>query len=204
MPMYKLVMLGVGGVGKSCLTIQLVNKYFTYEYNPTIENSFRKQLTVDDETCLLEILDTAGQEEYLAMRDQHISQGQGFVLVYAVDNRNTFDQLPQLYNSITRVKESDAAPCVIMGNKADMTDKKVQAQEGKDMAKKLGNSPFFETSAKTRLNVEEGFSQLVRQIRRTEQRSSTPAPEPDKETGEVPAKPVKGSKDKKKSACIIV
>ena len=67
---YKLVVVGGGGVGKSALTIQLIQNHFVDEYDPTIEDSYRKQVTIDEETCLLDILDTAGQEEYSAMRDQ--------------------------------------------------------------------------------------------------------------------------------------
>ena len=67
---YKLVVVGGGGVGKSALTIQLIQNQFVTEYDPTIEDSYRKQVTIDEETCCLDILDTAGQEEYSAMRDQ--------------------------------------------------------------------------------------------------------------------------------------
>jgi GTPase KRas protein len=82
---YKLVIVGGGGVGKSALTIQLIQNHFIDEYDPTIEDSYStfyqkfslltsvgKQVTIDDETCLLDILDTAGQEEYSAMRDQYM------------------------------------------------------------------------------------------------------------------------------------
>jgi small GTP-binding protein len=61
---YKLVVVGGGGVGKSALTIQLINHHFMDEYDPTIEDSYRKQVEIDQETCLLDILDTAGQEEF--------------------------------------------------------------------------------------------------------------------------------------------
>lgn len=70
---YKMVIVGGGGVGKSALTIQLVQNHFVDEYDPTIEDSYMKQVTMDDETCLLDILDTAGQEEYSALRDHVIS-----------------------------------------------------------------------------------------------------------------------------------
>ena len=59
---YKLVVVGAGGVGKSALTIQLIQNHFVDEYDPTIEDSYRKQVVIDGETCLLDILDTAGQE----------------------------------------------------------------------------------------------------------------------------------------------
>ena len=66
-----------GGVGKSALTIQLIQNHFVDEYDPTIEDSYRKQVVIDGETCLLDILDTAGQEEYSAMRDQYMRTGEG-------------------------------------------------------------------------------------------------------------------------------
>ena len=73
---YKIVVVGGGGVGKSALTIQLIQNQFVTEYDPTIEDSYRKQVTIDEETCLLDILDTAGQEEYSAMRDQVGARGE--------------------------------------------------------------------------------------------------------------------------------
>jgi GTPase KRas protein len=74
--------LGDGGVGKTALTIQLCSNHFVEEYDPTIEDSYRKQVVIDDESCLLEILDTAGQEEFTALRDQWIRDCEGFVLIY--------------------------------------------------------------------------------------------------------------------------
>ena len=73
---YKLVVLGGGGVGKSALTIRLVTDNFLDEYDPTIEDSYRKQVMIDDETALLDILDTAGQEEFSSMQDQWMRDGQ--------------------------------------------------------------------------------------------------------------------------------
>jgi small GTP-binding protein len=61
---YKLVVVGGGGVGKSALTIQFIQSHFVDEYDPTIEDSYRKQCVIDDEVALLDVLDTAGQEEY--------------------------------------------------------------------------------------------------------------------------------------------
>src|SRR5438128_9220601 len=89
---YKLVIVGGGGVGKSALTIQLIQNHFIDEYDPTIEDSYRKQVTIDDNTSLLDILDTAGQEEYSAMRDQYMRTGEGFLLVYAITSRASFEE----------------------------------------------------------------------------------------------------------------
>ena len=82
-----------GGVGKSALTIQLIQNHFVDEYDPTIEDSYRKQVEVDGQQCMLEILDTAGTEQFTAMRDLYMKNGQGFVLVYSITAQSTFNDL---------------------------------------------------------------------------------------------------------------
>jgi len=162
---YKLVIVGGGGVGKSALTIQLIQNHFIDEYDPTIEDSYRKQVTIDDETCLLDILDTAGQEEYSAMRDQYMRTGQGFLCVYAITSRTSFEEVSSFREQILRVKDADKVPLVICGNKCDLeAERQVSKNEGQELAKSF-ESPFMETSAKARINVEESFFQLVREIR---------------------------------------
>ncbi|KAF5285164.1 hypothetical protein FQA39_LY16752 [Lamprigera yunnana] len=74
---YKIVVLGSGGVGKSALTVQFVQGIFVEKYDPTIEDSYRKQVEVDGQQCMLEILDTAGTEQFTAMRDLYMKNGQG-------------------------------------------------------------------------------------------------------------------------------
>lgn len=166
MGLYKLVILGEGGVGKSALTIQFTQSHFITEYDPTIENSYSKQVNIDDELCMLNILDTAGQEEYAAMRDQYIRSGQGFILVYSINARGTFQSLASFHEQILRVKDEDSFPVVIFGNKCDLErEREVPFDEAKKWADSIG-APFFETSAKNRINVEDGFHQLVREIKR--------------------------------------
>ena len=163
---YKLVIVGGGGVGKSALTIQLIQNHFIDEYDPTIEDSYRKQVTIDNETCLLDILDTAGQEEYSAMRDQYMRTGQGFLCVYAITSRSSFDEITSFREQILRVKDQDKVPMVLSGNKCDLeSERQVTTAEGQDLAKSFA-CPFFETSAKARINVEEAFYDLVREIRK--------------------------------------
>eukprot|EP00127_Corallochytrium_limacisporum_P000524 Clim_evm26s15 gene=Clim_evmTU26s15 len=163
---YKLIVVGGGGVGKSAMTIQLVQNHFVDEYDPTIEDSYRKQTTVDDETCLLDILDTAGQEEYSAMRDQYMRTGEGFLLIYSITSRQSFDDIAHFRDQILRVKDADEVPMLLAGNKKDLENERVvPTNEGRELAKKYG-LPFMETSAKTRENVEDSFFTLVREIRR--------------------------------------
>lgn len=161
---YKLVVVGGGGVGKSAITIQLIQSHFVDEYDPTIEDSYRKACTVDNEEVILDILDTAGQEEYLAMREQYMRTGEGFLLVYAINSKNSLDELQVFYEQIQRVKDSDSVPVLVVGNKCDLeVERQVSYEEGLAFAKSL-NCPFLETSAKQRINVEEAFYGLVRNI----------------------------------------
>ena len=104
---YRIVVLGGGGVGKSALTIRLVTDNFLDEYDPTIEDSYRKQVMVDKETALLDILDTAGQEEFSSMQDQWMRDGKGFLLVYNITARNTFEEVSVLYDKILRSKDQE-------------------------------------------------------------------------------------------------
>jgi len=166
---YKVVVLGGGGVGKSALTIRLVTDNFLDEYDPTIEDSYRKQVMIDDETALLDILDTAGQEEFSSMQDQWMRDGQGFLLVYSIIDRPSFDEVTSLKEKILRTKDMDKVPIVLVGNKCDMKDEReVEYIEGADLAKGWGCS-FFETSAKIKLNNEACFFELVREIRKTKE-----------------------------------
>ena len=65
------------------------------EYDPTIEDSYRKQVVIDGETCLLDILDTAGQEDYAVIRDNYIRSGQAFLCVFSVSERSTFEEMEE-------------------------------------------------------------------------------------------------------------
>ncbi|SCV05707.1 LANO_0H13410g1_1 [Lachancea nothofagi CBS 11611] len=162
---YKLVVVGGGGVGKSALTIQLIQSHFVDEYDPTIEDSYRKQVVIDDKVSILDILDTAGQEEYSAMREQYMRTGEGFLLVYSVTSRTSFDELMTYYQQILRVKDADYVPVFLVGNKSDLDDERqVSYEEGVSLAKQF-NAPFRETSAKQALYVEDSFYGLVRLVR---------------------------------------
>lgn len=173
---YKLVVVGGGGVGKSCLTIQFIQSHFVEEYDPTIEDSYRKQCVIDDEVALLDVLDTAGQEEYGAMREQYMRTGEGFLLVYSITSRNSFEEISTFYQQILRVKDMDQFPVIIVANKCDLEyERQVGMNEGRDLAKHFG-CKFIETSAKQRINVDEAFTNLVREIRKYNKEQQTGRP----------------------------
>jgi len=160
----KLVVLGSGGVGKSAMTVQFVQGIFVEKYDPTIEDSYRKLVEIDGNQYMLEILDTAGTEQFTAMRDLYMKNGQGFVLAYSIIAQSTFNDLPDLRDQILRVKDTDKVPMVVVGNKCDLSDQRIiTTEQGNALATKFG-AVFIEASAKTKINVEEIFHQLVRQI----------------------------------------
>lgn len=163
---YKLVVVGGGGVGKSALTIQFIQSHFVDEYDPTIEDSYRKQCVIDEEVALLDILDTAGQEEYSAMREQYMRTGEGFLLVYSIIDKNSFEEIQGFHQQILRVKDRDEFPMILVGNKSDLeAERQVSTNQGKELAKNLKVS-YVETSAKQRINVDLAFHELVRIIRK--------------------------------------
>lgn len=157
--------------------------HFVETYDPTIEDSYRKQVSIDGETCMLEVLDTAGQEEYTALRDQWIRDGEGFILAYSITSRSSFQRVEPLYKQIQRTKllagaaagggpRTDASgalrlvPVVLVGNKCDrVAEREVSPQEGAALARQLGCA-FVEASALTCFNVEKAFFDLCRAIRR--------------------------------------
>jgi len=165
---YKLVVMGSGGVGKSALTVRFVTADFPEEYDPTIEDSYRKNIVVDDKTCVLEILDTSGQQEFNSMQDQWMRDGKGFLLVYSITLPRTLDEARILREKILRCKDADKVAMVLVGNKCDLKNERlVDYNDGLELAKQWG-CPFFETSAKLQLNNESCFNDLVREIRKFE------------------------------------
>jgi len=168
MSTYKVVLIGDGGVGKSALTIQLTQNHFITDYDPTIENSYRKALDVDGVTCMLDILDTAGQEELSAMRDQYIRSGQGFLIVFSVQSRGSFESIDRFREQILRVKdEANYYPMVVCGNKCDLplNMREITKEQAENHLRNLGIK-YFETSAKEKINVIESFTEVIREIRK--------------------------------------
>jgi len=126
---YRVVVVGEGGVGKSCLTIQFISEKFVEEYDPTMEDSYRKQVTVDGEECLLDIFDTAGQEDFSAVRDQYMRTGDGFLCVYSIILEPSFAAVAAFHDHILRVKDLDQLPFILVGNKADLESERVISKE---------------------------------------------------------------------------
>ncbi|CAM9332036.1 ras-related protein M-Ras-like [Petromyzon marinus] len=166
LPTYKVVVVGDGGVGKSALTIQFFQKIFVVDYDPTIEDSYIKHTEIDGQWAILDVLDTAGQEEFSAMREQYMRTGDGFLIVYSVTDKASFEHVERFHQLILRVKDRDSFPMILVANKVDLMHlRKISSEQGQEMAAKY-SIPYIETSAKDPpLNVDKAFQELVRVIR---------------------------------------
>ncbi|EYB84024.1 hypothetical protein Y032_0324g2533 [Ancylostoma ceylanicum] len=123
---HKVIMVGTGGVGKSALTLQFMYDEFVEEYEPTKADSYRKKVVLDGEECSIDILDTAGQEDYSAIRDNYYRSGEGFICVFSILDMDSFDATTEFREQILRVKNSDnSIPIVLVGNKADLREERV-------------------------------------------------------------------------------
>ncbi|CAG8637065.1 7721_t:CDS:1, partial [Ambispora gerdemannii] len=161
---YKLLVLGGSNVGKKSLTIQFCLNHFIGKNDPIADNSYKKNVVIGDEQCTLEILYTLGPE-YAKVHGEWIREYEGFLIVYSISSRSTFEQIEELRNQIIRIKKTDSVPIVIVGNKCDkMTEREVLREDGMNMSRRLG-CEFVETSAKTCVNVERAFHTVVRMIR---------------------------------------
>lgn len=171
---YRIVVLGSGGVGKSALTLRLISDEFAEEYDPTIEDSYRKQVQIDNQPALLDVLDTAGQEEYASLQDQWIREGDGYLIVYSVTNKASLEEAQLLYDKICRIRDDTNFPLVLAGNKKDLVnERQVDKMQGQAFADKFG-CPIFETSAKTKENCEDAFYGVVREIRNSQTAQDKP------------------------------
>eukprot|EP01083_Nonionella_stella_P080973 222767_1 len=166
---YKIIVVGAGAVGKSSLTIRYVIGDFFDHYDPTIEDYYRKLVEVDKKPAYLDILDTAGQQEFASMQEQFYRQGKGFLIVYAIDKPNTFLYAKELKKKIEEARyDNTPFAVVLVGNKCDLDNsgkRQVPKQSGIQLAKSWG-CPFLECSAKEQIRNAECFQALVREIRR--------------------------------------
>ncbi|MBZ6431109.1 MAG: GTP-binding protein [Acinetobacter pittii] len=93
-------------------------------------DSYRKQCVIDDEVALLDVLDTAGQEEYSAMREQYMRTGEGFLLIYSITSRQSFEEIMTFQQQILRVKDKDYFPIIVVANKCDLEKERVVSEQG--------------------------------------------------------------------------
>eukprot|EP00005_Dracoamoeba_jomungandri_P011139 CAMPEP_0174267362 /NCGR_PEP_ID=MMETSP0439-20130205/33364_1 /TAXON_ID=0 /ORGANISM="Stereomyxa ramosa, Strain Chinc5" /LENGTH=203 /DNA_ID=CAMNT_0015354813 /DNA_START=63 /DNA_END=671 /DNA_ORIENTATION=+ len=162
---YAVVVVGPGGVGKSALTMQFVQNRFIEKYDPTIEDLFTKAVELDGEAITIDVIDTAGQEAFAALRDQYLKEGDGFLVVYDISNELSFRALQKLTSTMVRIRDFPV-PVLLVGNKSDLSaSREISYDEAEAQSKEWGFVGYRETSAKNNENVHESFITLAREIR---------------------------------------
>ena len=158
----KIAVLGQSMVGKSALTYRFINNKFPTEHTTTIEDAYSIPAKIDDIHCQLEILDTAGQDDYQTMLDTWINSADGFILVYSIDNKESFESIKTKFERISKLKVDKKVSVVVAGNKCDLEEnRKVKRDDVENFCNK-NKINFLETSALKTINVREAFLCVAR------------------------------------------
>merc|ERR1719287_417740 len=162
--LFKLVLIGDSGVGKSCLLLRFADDAFTESYISTIGVDFRfRTVKMDKKTVKLQIWDTAGQECFRTITSAYYRGADGIILVYDTTDKESFNHVDDWLNEVNRyVNESTCK--ILIGNKCDNTaERQVPTEEGKKKAEDL-NIAFIEASAKDATNVEAAFQMMSAEL----------------------------------------
>ena len=176
---YKIAVLGNVGIGKSAAVIRFVSDHYVEVYDPIIEDNYRNRVEVDDQQYMLDILDTYGEiDKCSPLRTTYITSGQGFLLAYSITSSDSFKSVKNWYEQIVRAKGTKDIPIVLAGLKCDMEDsRQVTREQGEELAREL-NCPFFETSAKNNIHIDDAFTEVVMEINARLPPESEPTEEP--------------------------
>ncbi|KTW30532.1 GTP-binding protein ypt1 [Pneumocystis jirovecii RU7] len=163
--LFKLLLIGDSGVGKSCLLLRFADDTYTESYISTIGVDFKiRTIELNGKTVKLQIWDTAGQERFRTITSSYYRGAHGIIIVYDVTDQDTFNNVKQWLQEIDRYA-CESVNKLLVGNKSDMSDKKViDYTTAKEYADGLG-IPFLETSAKSSVNVEQAFLLMAQDIR---------------------------------------
>lgn len=161
---YKIVVVGASGVGKTCILLRLVDGIFDAETQSTIGIQYRSfSMSIDGETTKLNIWDTAGQERFRTISRTYFRNAVGAILVFALDSSDSFEELHAWMSDLHELAVPNAA-ILLVGNKSDIPDRQISAQEAESFAERHGVS-YLETSALDGTNIHESFLRLTREIR---------------------------------------
>ncbi|XP_034238060.1 ras-related protein Rab-1A isoform X2 [Thrips palmi] len=163
--LFKLLLIGDSGVGKSCLLLRFADDTYTESYISTIGVDFKiRTIDLEGKTIKLQIWDTAGQERFRTITSSYYRGAHGIIVVYDCTDQESFNNVKQWLEEIDRYA-CDNVNKLLVGNKCDLTNKKViEFNVAKEYADQLG-IPFLETSAKNATNVEQAFMTMAAEIK---------------------------------------
>lgn len=166
--LFKLLLIGDSGVGKSSLLLRFTTDTFD-DISPTIGVDFKlKMMTMKGKKLKLTVWDTAGQERFRTLTSSYYRGAQGIILVYDVTRRETFTNLSDIWlKEVDMYSTNEDCVTMLVGNKVDKeAQRAVSRDEGVAFAREHG-CLFLECSAKTRVNVQQCFHELVQKILET-------------------------------------
>ena len=192
-----LMLLGDGQVGKTSLILKLTGNTFNDSQLTTVgKESYIYQVKLHGYDLKMKIWDTAGQERFKSMSIQVIKNSDAVILVYAINDINSFNSLDMWLSKLNDATDLSKKPIIIVGNKSDVNDRKISYEEGKKYAESKGYN-FYETSAKSGDNIEEVFNDIFEQLYKTFEEEITGK----KQYNAAGMAIEKGKKDKKKKCC---
>ncbi|KAH9261289.1 hypothetical protein BASA81_000993 [Batrachochytrium salamandrivorans] len=168
---FNVSVLGTGGVGKSAITLRFVRDTFFQDWDPTIEDAYKKTVSVDGQVCVLDVLDTAGQDDFESLRPSWMIGKDGYVFVFSLDQPESLIELGPFFELHAQLNEGRRVPIVLCGNKKDLAlvggepamERQQRSREmARQKAKELG-AKFIETSAYSGDNVQEVFEVFVKE-----------------------------------------
>jgi len=173
--LFKLLLIGDSGVGKSCLLLRFADDTYTESYISTIGVDFKiRTIELEGKTIKLQIWDTAGQERFRTITSSYYRGAHGIIVVFDVTDQESFNNVKQWLHEIDRYACQNVKK-LLVGNKCDLASKRAVATEhAQEFADSLGIQ-YLETSAKNATNVEKAFTTMAGQIRKWMQTQPTPA-----------------------------
>ena len=164
--LFKLFLIGDSGIGKTCMMFRFCNDFFQTAFIPTIGIDFRiKTVLLRNKRIKLQIWDTAGQERFDTMTTSCYRGAMGIILVYDITNYTSFNNIPKWLKAIQEHANEDVEKMLI-GNRSDKEDERVIPKERGEVIAKENNILFFETSAKTGVNIDYAFAKFVQNGKR--------------------------------------
>merc|ERR1719331_1921816 len=163
--LFKVLMIGNSGVGKSCLLLRFADDQFQENFMPTIGVDFKiRTINVDEKVCKLQIWDTAGQERFKTITSSYYRGAHGIIVTYDITDRDSFAKVSEWMSEVDKHSDKNISR-ILVGNKKDLEDQReIQYSEAKDLADHF-NIRFLETSAKNAQNVEDAFTLMTREIK---------------------------------------
>ncbi|GBP12797.1 Ras-related protein Rab-1A [Eumeta japonica] len=163
--LFKLLLIGDSGVGKSCLLLRFADDTYTESYISTIGVDFKiRTVELDGKTIKLQIWDTAGQERFRTITSSYYRGAHGIIIVYDCTDQDSFSNVKQWLEEIDRYA-CDNVNKLLVGNKCDLTTKKVVDYATANQYAEQLSIPFLETSAKNSTNVEQAFMTMAAEIK---------------------------------------